>query len=175
MNPTIRPETPADRDAIHEVVALAFGREDEAELVEALRQSAAFIPELSLVTAQDGNVIGHVMFSHMSIETPTGTAPALALAPVSVRPEQQNRGIGSRLVREGLERCQALGHRIVIVEGHPAYYPRFGFLPARAQGLEATFPVPDAAFMALELVPGALDGVRGTVRYPPAFGPPYSD
>ena len=166
---TIRPETADDYAAIREVNLLAFGREVEARLVEALRQLPEFIPELSLVAVEAGRVVGHILFSPMVIETKEGAVPALTLAPLAVRPEFQNQGIGSELVRDGLERCRRLGHEIVVVVGHPEYYPRFGFSPARARGLEAPFPVPDEAFLALELVPGALDGVAGTVKFPPPF------
>ena len=166
---TIRPETTEDYAAIHEVNLLAFGQEIESRLVEALRESPDFIPELSLVAIEGGQVVGHILFSPMVIETKDGAVPALTLAPLAVRPEFQNQGIGSQLVRDGLERCRRLAHRIVVVVGHPAYYPRFGFSPARAQGLEAPFPVPDEAFLALELVRGALDGVAGMVRFPPPF------
>jgi putative acetyltransferase len=167
---TIRPETAEDYAAIREVNALAFGREVEARLVEALRGLPDFIPELSLVAIEAGRVVGHILFSPMVIETKDGAVPALALATIAIRPEFQNQGIGSELVRDGLERCRNLGHRIVVVVGHPAYYPRFGFSPARERGLQAPFPVPDEAFLALELAPGALDGVVGMVSYPPAFG-----
>jgi len=166
---TVRPETTDDHTAIHDVNALAFGREIEAKLVEALRRLPDFIPELSLVAVEAGRVVGHILFSPMVIETKEGAVPALTLAPLAVRPEFQNQGIGSELVRDGLERCRRLGHEIVVVVGHPEYYPRFGFSPARARGLEAPFPVPDEAFLALELVPGALDGVAGTVKFPPPF------
>jgi len=166
---TIRPETAEDYAAIRDVNALAFGREEEARLVEALRGLPEFIPELSLVAVEGGKVVGHILFSPMVIETKSGAVPALGLALLAVRPEFQNQGIGSALARDGLERCRNLGHRIVVVVGHPAYYPRFGFSPARAQGLEAPFPVPDEAFLALALVPGGLDGVAGMVRYPPPF------
>jgi putative acetyltransferase len=174
---TIHPETAEDYAAIHEVNALAFGREVEARLIEALRRMPDFIPELSLVAVEDGRVVGHILFSPMAIETKEDAVPALALAVLAVRPESQNQGIGSQLVREGLERCRSLRHRIVVVVGHPPYYPRFGFSPARARGLDAPFPVPDEAFMVLELVPGALRGVAGMVKYPPPFdaaeaGPP---
>jgi len=114
-------------------------------------------------------VVGHILFSPLVIETKDGAVAALALAAMAVRPEVQNQGIGSELVPEGLEWCRSLGHRIVVVVGHPDYYPRFGFSPARARGLEAPFPVPDEAFLALELVPGALDGITGVVQYPPPF------
>lgn len=165
----IRPETPEEYAAIHAVNALAFGREQEARLVDTLRQSPGFTPELSLVAVEAGQVVGHVLFSPIRIETESGDVPILSLAPVAVRPEAQNRGIGSQLIRHGLDECRRLGHTIVVLIGHPNYYPRFGFSPARAMGLEAPFPIPDEAFMALELVPGALAGVTGLVRYPPAF------
>jgi putative acetyltransferase len=166
---TIRPETAEDYAAIHEVNALAFGQEVEPRLVENLRRLPEFTPELSLVAVEAGRVVGHILFSPLVIETKDGAVPALTLAPLAVRPELQNQGIGSELVRDGLERCRSLGHRIVVVVGHPNYYPRFGFSPAGARGLEAPFSVPDEAFLALELVPGALEGVAGTVKYPPPF------
>jgi len=166
---SIRSETPEDYAGIHEVNALAFGREDEARLVEAVRASPDFIPALSLVAVEDGRVVGHALFSPIHVETPTGVVAILALAPVAVRPERQNQGIGSRLIRRGLDECRRLSHAVVNVVGHPNYYPRFGFSPARALGLEAPFPVPDEAFMVLELAPGALADVKGRVRYPPAF------
>lgn len=165
----IRPENIDDYTAIFEVNRLAFSGKAEPRLVEALRRSDDFISELSLVAEKSGDIVGHILFSPITIETQTGAVPALSLAPIAVRPELQRRGIGSELVRQGLERCRRLGHNIVIVIGHPHYYPRFGFSSARAQGLEAPFAVPDEAFMALELVPGALDGIEGMVIYPPAF------
>jgi putative acetyltransferase len=166
---TVRPETAEDYAAIREVTLLAFGQEVEARLVEDLRDSPDFIPELSLVAVQDEQVVGHILFSPMIIETEKGAVPALSLAPVSVRPECQNQGIGSQLVREGLKRCRSLGHEVVVVVGHPDYYPRFGFSSARAKGLEASFEVPDEAFLVLELAPGALDGIAGVIKYPPPF------
>lgn len=165
----IRPETPSDWEAISEVNRLAFGRESEARLVETLRESADFDSRLSLIAIKGDRVVAHLLFSGIIIETPKGEVPALALAPVAVRPEFQNQGIGSQLVRQSLQDCRNLGHKIVIVVGHPDYYARFGFSPARAVGLEVSFPVPDEAFMVLELMPGALEGVKGTVKYPPAF------
>ena len=166
---TIRPEEVKDYAAIHEVNLLAFGGEKEARLVETLRRSAGFIPELSLVALRNGQVVGHILFSPITIETQSGSASALSLAPLAVRPEFQNQGIGSRLVQQGLRECKRMGHKIVVVVGHPTYYPRFGFSSARAKGLEAPFRVSDGAFMALELIPGALEGISGMVKYPPAF------
>lgn len=164
---TIRPETSTDWSAIHSVNRRAFGRETEARLVDAIRASAHFLPELSLVAVDAACIVGHVLFSGIHIRTVGRIVPALALAPVAVLPERQNQGIGSALIRHGLEQCRRLGHGIVVVVGHPNYYPRFGFSSARAKGLEAAFP--DAAFMVQELLPGALDGACGTVEYPPAF------
>jgi putative acetyltransferase len=167
---TIQPEKEEYYNAIHEIDVLAFGREDEAELVNKLRESMNFIPGLSLVALKDGKVVGHILFSPVTIHTKKGVLPALALAPMAVQPEFQNKRIGSELVRQGLERCRNLGHRVVIVVGHPTYYPRFGFTSARAKGLEAPFPVPDEAFMVIELAAGALNDISGMVIYPPAFG-----
>jgi putative acetyltransferase len=164
---TVRPETPADHATIHEINARAFGRDDEARLVDALRASEHFITDLSLVAEADGPVIGHILFTRIQIRTAADLVPALALAPLAVHPDWQRRGIGSRLVREGLDACRRLSHRIVIVVGHPTYYPRFGFTSARTFGLQS--PYHDAAFMAHELVPGALRDVQGTVEYPPVF------
>ena len=165
----IRPETPADIPAIYAVNRVAFDGEAEPRLVDAIRLSENFIPELSLVAEADGQVVGHILFSRISIQTETGPIPALSLAPMAVLPEYQNRGLGSALVRHGLEQCRRLGNSIVIVLGHPGYYPRFGFSAALASALEGPYGDVGEAWMALELVPEALDGVRGRVVFPPAF------
>lgn len=162
----IREETPCDHAAVREVNRLAFGQDDEANLVDALR--AGHYTRLSLVAERDGTVVGHLLFSRLPIETVTGAVEALALAPVAVLPERQRQGVGSQLIRRGLMMCRQRGHRIVVVLGHAEYYPRFGFSAALAERLRSPFPGPH--FMALELVPGALDGVEGEVRYPPPFG-----
>jgi putative acetyltransferase len=166
MSLDVRPERPEDRDGIREVHRLAFGQEDEARLVDALR--AGGYSRLSLVAAADSRAVGHLLFSDLPLVTAQGIVSALALAPLAVVPSHQRQGIGTRLVREGLQACAAAGHRIVVVLGHPAYYPRFGFSARLAEPLRAPFAGP--AFMALELVPGALAGVAGQVRYPPPFG-----
>jgi putative acetyltransferase len=114
-------------------------------------------------------VVGHILFSPIIIETQKAAVPVLSLAPMAVLPEFQNQGVGLELVRQGLRESKRLGHNIVVVVGHPGYYPRFGFTPARAKGLEVPFKVPDEAFMVLELIPGTLDGIKGTVIYPPEF------
>jgi putative acetyltransferase len=168
--PVIRPEEPDDYAAIGEVNRVAFGQEDEARLVEALRRSSDYIPQLSLVGLIEGRIIGHILFSPVVIETPERDVPTLALAPMAVHPDFQRRGIGSALVREGLKVCQRLGHASVVVLGHPGYYPRFGFVPGLPRGIQPPFETPPGAFMVCELRPGALAGVHGTVRYPPVFG-----
>ncbi len=165
----IRAEEPTDRPAIFRVVREAFGRDDEARLVDALRTSDAFIPELSLVALDETAIVGHVLFTRIAIRDGDASHPGLALAPVAVAPSHQGKGIGSALIRRGLEEAGARGHGVVIVVGHPEYYPRFGFVPAHARGIRAPFPVNDRSFLALALRPGALDGVRGIVEYAAPF------
>jgi putative acetyltransferase len=165
----IRAEQTDDFAAIKEVNRLAFGQEDEALLVQRIRESPGFITDLSLVAIRDEKVVGHILFSRIHIETPQGDVEVLSLAPMAIRPEFQNSGIGSNLVREGLKRCRDLGHTIVVVIGHPKYYPRFGFVQAKQKNLDAPFPVPDEAFMVCELAPDAMEGIQGKVKYPPEF------
>ena len=167
---TIRHETPADLTVVHAVNIQAFdGREAEAGLVDAVRQSENYIPELSLVAEESWQILGHILFSRLHIETENGSVPALALAPMAVLPCYQKQGIGSQLVRRGLAICKSLEHGIVIVLGHPAYYPRFGFSAYLAKSLECPFGDCGEAWMALELIPSALRGVRGKVVYPAVF------
>ena len=166
---TIRMELPSDHAAIAEVNQQAFGGDAEAQLVATLRESNCRKLVLSLVAECDGRVVGHILFSPILIETGGVNEDAMALAPMAVRSDCQRRGIGSALVREGLEACRRAGHRIVVVLGHADYYPRFGFKPANQHGLRPPFPAPNEAFMAIALVPGGLDDIRGIVRYHAAF------
>ncbi|MFC0186822.1 GNAT family N-acetyltransferase [Fictibacillus aquaticus] len=167
---TIRPEQIQDIAAIREVNDLAFKGENESKLVEAIRQSEFFVPELSLVALHDNQVIGHILFSIISIETEAGPVPTLALAPMSVRPQYQNQGIGSSLVKEGLQKCRQLGYKHTAVLGHPEFYSKFGFTPSVTKGIAAPFPVPDEVFMVIELQENSLDSIKGKVKYPSAFG-----
>jgi putative acetyltransferase len=166
MNHLIRPEATADHDAIGHVNSLAFGQDAEARLVDALRDGGYV--RASLVAEQGGQVVGHILFSDLPIVTEAGAVPALALAPMAVLPEFQKQGIRSTLVRRGLEECRQQGHKIVVVVGHPNFYPRFGFSSKLASALASPFGGGDS-WMALELVPGALAGVAGRVEYPPPF------
>lgn len=164
---TIRPENPDDFASVYNLNKIAFKQDTEAKLVERIRTSSAYIPELSLVAIKDNKVVGHILFSMVSIKTDTERVSVLSLAPMAVLPEFQKQGIGSLLVRKGLRKCKELGFKAVIVVGHPDYYPRFGFV--QAQGLKLPFGATKEAFMILKLVPLALEGISGLVEYPPAF------
>ena len=164
-NVRVRLETANDLVAIREVNTQAFGGPTEAVLVDALRRDGLVIA--SLVAEDNGVVVGHILFSRLFIHGDTSKTLAVALAPMAVVPGRQRCGIGSMLIRGGLETCRRLGERIVLVVGHPSYYPRFGFSHALTSNLRS--PYDGEAFMALELRRGALEGVIGDVRYPPAF------
>jgi putative acetyltransferase len=162
----VRKEQPGERQEIRKVNEAAFGRSDEADLIEGLRQEGVVL--LSLVAELDSQIIGHILFSRMSVETAHGPVAAVSLAPMAVLPDHQGRQVGSQLVLRGLAELRDQGERIVIVLGHKEYYPRFGFTPDKARHLASPFP--PEAFMALELSDGALAGIHGAVKYPSAFG-----
>jgi predicted N-acetyltransferase YhbS len=144
----------------------AFPSAEEADLVDALRASDAWIEGLSIVAEDsDGTVAAHALLSRCHVDG----APALALAPCAVLPRVQRTGGGSAVIRAGLDAARALGENVVIVLGHPDYYPRFGFIPASTLGIHASFDVPDEALMALELDSNA-ETPRGTVAYAAPFG-----
>ena len=170
---TIRPEAPADFAAIREMHLLAFSEElpqgDVATLVENLRKSHGYVPALALVAVQDGSVIGHVMFTHIQIESERGNTPAMTLAPLAVHPTWQRLGVGSLLVRHGLQLCHQLGHRIVTVIGHSTYYPKFGFIQTGPLGIAMSHGRLEESKMVLGLTPDALVGVTGIVRLPSIF------
>ncbi len=156
-------EAPADVLPIDRLITTAFGQPAEACLVMRLRENQALA--FSAVARLADDVIAHVACSEVSIGGRTTQPPVLALAPVGVEPRQQRRGYGSQLVRWSLAELQRRGFPAVIVLGEPAFYSRFGFMPASAFGIRCPFEVPDACFQALELQPGALSGVRGVVGY----------
>jgi putative acetyltransferase len=170
----IRSEERKDWAAVHTVNESAFGTPAEANLVDALRDQAQ--PIVSLVGedssadngADNGIIVGHIMFSPVSLPG----HPALrmmGLAPLAVAPAHQRNGIGSALVRAGLEQCRQLGFGAVVVLGHPAYYPRFGFAPSTRFGIGCEYEVPEEVFMVVELDAGVLRGASGKVKYHPAF------
>ena len=163
----IRPETPEDIPSIYQINSLAFGRPEEANLVDALRACGAAV--LSLVAEEKGQVVGHALFSPVRVETGAEEAHGLGLGPVAVLPVHQRRGIGTALMEAGLAACREAGHPFVILVGHATYYPRFGFEPASRYGLRLPFEVSEEAFMVIALQPGALEGVQGIAHYHPAF------
>jgi putative acetyltransferase len=164
----VRPSRPADLPAILAVHRSAFETDAEAHLVEALIASGDAV--VSLVAVENAMVAGHVLLSTVSIEVPGESKQPLSLAPVAVRPESQRIGIGSRLVEASLQAARDAGWPAVIVLGHPDFYPRFGFVPAVPLGILPPWPdVPEEAWMVAELSPGWLDGVSGTVAFPPPF------
>lgn len=171
----IRPEEPADYEAIADVVKAAFdGRPNEPQLVELIRASERYVPELALVADQDDTIVGHVMFSFVTLKG-AKEFEVLQLAPVSVVPEWQRRGIGGALIREGIKRADARHEPLILVQGHAAYYPRFGFEPSRDYNIEPPSPeIPAPFFMVLRLS-AYEERYRGQVIYPPAFDDPQPE
>ena len=163
----IRKEERGDIGIIRHVNKQAFGQEDEADIIEKLRKRN--ILSISLVALDGGEIVGHIAFSPVIIESADSSFQAMALGPMSILPEHQRRGIGSRLVRAGLEECRNLGHDIAVLVGHPEYYPRFGFVPARPKGIKCEFEAPDEAWMVVELGENALAGRQGTAIFQPEF------
>ncbi len=165
----IRLETEDDFQQIREVLRLAFKRPNESVLMEKLRRNKAYLPELSLVAESDNRVIGHILFLPIDIVSENKRCETLMLAPLSVHPDFQNQGVGSKLVTEGLSAARKFGFHSVLVVGHPTYYPRFGFERASKWGIQVDSTVPDEAFMAIELAPNALLECRGRVTFPQEF------
>lgn len=163
---TVRAETPTDYDAITRLTCTAFNNDTEANLITAIRQHSNAC--IALVAEQHGKVVGHILFSPATLQHYPETR-LMALAPMAVSNVLQHQGIGSALVRAGLEHCKQLGVQAVVVLGHPAYYSRFGFTPASRFNISCPWSVKDEAFMLLELAPGVLKGKSGQVVYHPAF------
>lgn len=163
----IRPEQPADIPAIHHVVEQAFqeafGSTAEADLVDKLRANGKAI--VSLVAVEDDQIVGHILFSEVTL----GDATIIGLAPVAVLPRHQKQGIGAMLINEGIEACRDAGYTAMVVLGHPEYYPRFGFVPANRFGIKSEYDVSDETFMAMELQPGALASCAGVAKYQAEF------
>jgi putative acetyltransferase len=162
----IREEQREDQEAVRAVLEAAFGRPDEAELVEHLRASSGGF--MSLVAEQNGTICGQVGFSSVTIGG-SSEHPVMGIAPLGVHPDHRGHAVGAALVREGLLRCRDQGVEGVVVVGSPDYWVRFGFAPAIELGLETDLNVPRDAFQALEIEQGALLCVEGIVRFDPAF------
>ena len=174
MDIKIRTEVIADHSKVFSVIKQAFLTEElsdhkEQFLVERLRMSGSYILELSLLAEIDGKVVGHILLTKISICDGDIKHQSLALAPVSVLPEYQGRGVGSALIKAAHAKAIALGYGSVVILGHKDYYPRFGYKTASQFGISLPFDVPEEYVMAIELIPNALDGVCGIVEYDPAF------
>ncbi|MDM1293337.1 N-acetyltransferase [Sphingobacterium sp. N143] len=176
MTINIRQEVSADHRAVFELVQRAFENSEHTDhqeqyLVEKLRQSAAFIPELSLVAEIDHQLVGYILLTRIDIVDDDNQAhQSLALAPIAVLPEFQDQGIGGKLIVTAHQIAKELGFGSVILLGHAAYYPKFGYQAASKYAINMPFDVPDENCMAIELHPGSLTDVKGMVVYPKEFG-----
>lgn len=167
----LRQETSDDFKEVFEVNQMAFGQDNEAKLVDALRNNpTVFVPELSIVATGNNKIVGHILFTKINIKDEKGNIhESLGLAPMAVRPGWQKNGIGGQLIRKGLEVAKDLGFKSVIVLGHENYYPKFGFEPAGKWNIKAPFDVPSNVFMVIELEQDGLKSISGTVIYPKEF------
>lgn len=166
----IRQENQDDCEAVYKVVKEAFATAEqsdgnEQDLVNALRNSDSFIPELSLVAIENGEVVGHILFTKAYV----GEFVELAFAPLSVLPLYQRKGIGLALMQKGHSIAKTLGYDYSIVLGHSEYYPKVGYVPASVYGIKAPFDVPDENFMAIKLN-DREKRIKGIIRYDIAFG-----
>ncbi len=162
----IRSERIEDLQIVRQVNEQAFGRTDEADLVDFLRRRGKLI--ISLVAEVDSQIVGHIGFSRVRIDT-ADRVRGIGLGPLAISPGSQKLGIGSQLVRAGIDKCREMKFDFVVVLGHPQYYPRFGFIPASLYGIGCQWTVADDVFMILELQKGALKGVNGSAAYEPEF------
>jgi putative acetyltransferase len=166
---SIRPEQPADIHEIYDLNKLVFGQDNEAKLVDHIRQGPNFLPQLSLVAFLDNELIGYILFSRITIANGDYRYQSLGLTSMVVHPSYQKRGIGAKLITHGLQKATALNFRDVFVFGHEFYFPKFGFVPAARWNIRPPFDAPPEVFMALELIPNALLNVSGIVELPVEF------
>ena len=164
----IRKEKDSDKEKIWKVNAEAFETEAEANLVNALRDSG--IPFISLVAEEDEEIMGHILFTPVELIGDDSGLKLIGLAPMAVLTNLQKKGIGSQLVKTGIENCSTQGYDAVFVLGHPEYYPKFGFVPSVKYGIKSEYDAPDEAFMVLELKESSLKDKNGIIKYHAAFG-----
>ena len=167
LHPVVRTERVSDIEAISEVLTAAFNGNDEAQLVDVLRGQGAVL--VSMIAELAGVVVGHLVFTRAHIEWGDAEQPVAALGPMAVSSRYQRQGIGGSLIIAGLAACRSRGERVVVVLGHSAYYPKFGFVPADQHGLRCEFVAPPEAFMVLPFTEDALTGSQGLVKYHAAF------
>ncbi|URN96334.1 MAG: N-acetyltransferase [Candidatus Pristimantibacillus lignocellulolyticus] len=167
----IRTENKKDFKEVYHLNYLAFEhREDESKLVERIRNSDEFVSDLSMVAEVDNEIVGHILLSKAVVEDQDQQTVVIALAPIAVKPGHQGQGIGRMLIEEGTRRCRELGYGLILLIGHPTYYTKFGFQPARQFGLELKqFEVPDEVFMVYEVLDGQLQLTKGELKYSAAF------
>ncbi|UZR97512.1 GNAT family N-acetyltransferase [Chondrinema litorale] len=174
MKIVIRQEISEDHKAVFELIEKAFKDEaysDHTEqfLVERLRKSKAFVPALSILTEVDNKIVGHILLTKVKIKNGDEEFDSLALAPVSVLPDYQRKGVGKKLIEQAHQKAKELGFQSVLVLGHEEYYPKFGYQQANNFGIKFPFDVPAKNCMAIELIQNGLSGVSGTVEYPVEF------
>ncbi|MGG7057284.1 GNAT family N-acetyltransferase [Clostridium nigeriense] len=170
----IRKEETKDYEKVEKVIEESFKTakftdNDEHNLVRRLRKSAEFVKELSLIAEDNNKIVGHILLTKAFIKDDNRVCETLALAPLAVLPDYQNRGIGKSLINMSIEKARDMGYKSIVVLGHENYYPKFGFKKASDYGIKAPFEVPDEAYMILELTPNTLNGVNGIVEYSKAF------
>lgn len=165
----VRPEVPADYDTIHALVTASFGRDDEARLVRLLRDDPdAYLPELALVATAADEIVGHIMLTKATLHGEEDWQ-VLALGPLAVTPDRQKTGVGIALTEAALERASAREEPLVVLLGHPAYYPRFGFEPARRHGIEPPSLLMSGDAFMIKKLPSYDERYRGKIAYAPAF------
>lgn len=174
MDLNLRKEKIADHQEVFNVIKKAFEKEEYSDqqehfLVQRLRASKNFIPNLSIVAERDGKVVGHILLTRIDIIDGSKSSESLALAPVSVLPTYQRKGIGGKLIVYAHEIAKGLGYKSVILVGHKDYYPKFGYFPLKSFGIKLPFDANDENCMAIELVEGALQEAHGKVQYAVEF------
>ena len=174
MNLIIRQEKDSDHQAVFDLIEKAFRMMEKSDhqehfLVEKLRNSEAFVPELSLVAEFGGKIIGHILLTKIKIISGDKSFDSLALAPVSVSPSVQKKGVGKELMKAAHRKAKDLGYKSIVVVGHPEYYPKFGYEKLQKYSIELPFEVPPEAAMIVEIAQNGLQGVSGKVEYAKEF------